>query len=174
MKIMKTKKVMIALIGAMTLMASCNKMDIKPENLFKKNAKVFQEKENHCPVVRDNEVPSEVTTAFYGTPTIDNNGNVVSYSNHNPQKVLAWFNKDNNGYCVYFIDANGVETKILYDNAGTVLKTEIESDKEDHDDKFQLFKKGRTKKDTGCECELEGHDNENEADDDHESDDDGE
>lgn len=140
---MKTKMLLIA-VGIVAISFSCKKIDFNPKNLFVKDKKVFQEKENHCPIVEERNVPAEVTTALYST-----NPNAT---------VIAWFNKDGQGYCAFFTDQNNMKVKKKYNNAGVLLSTELENEK-----KEGVETKNDRKSDKGCECELE---NDSDGDDD--------
>jgi len=141
------KKVMLILIIAGAMTTSCEKMG---------------EKDNHCPVLPESAVPAVVTHAFYGDPILDSNGMQTGYTNNNPTRILGWFNKDNTGYCVIFLDMNGAKNSNLYDNAGALTKSGlyIEDDNESDDGFFSQFKKKskRSATDTSCECEVEGDD----------------
>lgn len=141
---MKSMKIMVLTGLTFLALTSCDKL----------------QKDKHCAVLQERDVPTAVVDAFYGAEIIAADSS-VSYTNHNPQGLPTWFNKDNTGYCVAFLDANGVETMMLYDLQGNYVKTVVETD----DDKEGFFNKD---KDKGCECDVEDGDDDNDEDDDHE------
>ncbi len=120
------KKLFFIVFGLATL-SSCEKGD-----LFDK-----KDKDNPCPVVSSEMVPSAVTTSFQ-----------MKYPNNT---VDTWFNKDNVAYSAMFT-LNGKQTLSQFKNDGTFVKEEIEVDQQgEHED-------NNDDNDSGCECETEDED----------------
>ncbi len=127
MKNLKIVAVLIVLVGGVS---GCKKI--------KEKLKKDDKSEVQCPVVLKADVPAVISTKFYG--------DTISQVGYKPLLVHNWYNKDNTGFCVLFVDSSGFQSMILFDNAGVVLKHEIDNGKEDDKkDKNEV-------KETGCEC----------------------
>ena len=89
------------------------------------------ENEFPCPVVDAKVVPVIVKNAFeakYPTSTVE-----------------IWFNKDNTGYCAYFM-LNTKKTLVHFKNDGTFIKEEAQDQNGNHQNNNE---------DEGCECEVD-------------------
>ena len=92
-------------------------------------------KETQCATVSSETIPQSVRDSF-----------MKKYPGTN---ATTWFNKDNNGYYVEFIQS-AVKTLAQFSNDGTFVKEEGSTNQQgehQHNDD-----------DSGCSCELEGTD----------------
>ena len=108
------KKIIIILFAFQFIFISCEKDN---------------ENENPCPVVEAKVVPAIVKDAFvakYPTTTVE-----------------IWFNKDNTGFCAYFM-LNTKKTLVHFNNDGTFIKEEDQHDDHQNNDEEE-----------GCECEID-------------------
>lgn len=119
------KKVLFA-VSLITLLAACSK-EGKKEN------------ENHCPVVSAGAVPQVVKDSF-----------AVRYSG---MAVNTWFQKDNTGYCAYFIQPVNQRKLAEFNTSGVFLGEKIDID---HDGNFEDSTGVAGPKGTipACECEI--------------------
>ena len=119
---MSMKNLFLIAIASIVVLASCNK-DKK------------ESKENDCPVVAVNLVPKIVKDSF-----------ALRYPT---DSVRTWFNKDNMGYCAFFV-SKGVTKLAEFSTTGNFVKEEIDSDENnEHEDNVANGKK------SGCECEMD-------------------
>ena len=94
--------------------------------------------ENECPVVEASAVPATVTSAF---------------TNKYPSEtVIKWFQKDNTGYCAYFLHNVNQRKLAEFSTSGTFISEEAD---DDHDGKFEdSTGTAGIKTPNECECEV--------------------
>ncbi len=116
------KNLFLIAIVSIVVLASCNK-DKK------------ESKENDCPVVAVDIVPKIVKDSF-----------ALRYPS---ESVKTWFNKDNIGYCAFFV-STGVKKLAQFSTTGNFVKEEIDSDN-NHENEDSTENGGKA----GCECEID-------------------
>ncbi len=109
-----------------------------------------KEKKNICPIVEASSVPATIISVFS-----------EKYPN---EKVTTWFNKDNVGYCAYFISGN-IKKLAKFSNDGTFISEETEGNHEDNgidnaDDSTDNDGIDNADDDTdneheGCDCDID-------------------
>jgi hypothetical protein len=96
------------------------------------------ETENHCPVIAASAVPQAVKDSF-----------ALRYPSLH---VNAWFFKDGNNYCAYFIEPINQKKLAMFSANGIFLSEEVDLDR---DGNFEDSTSGSgPKSTTGCECEI--------------------
>lgn len=93
--------------------------------------------EKKCPVVAANLVPQMVKDSFVQRYPVDS--------------VRTWFNKDNVGYCAYFVSF-GIEKLARFSNNGNFIKEENESNENNEHEDSTVVSNGKLN--SGCECEV--------------------
>lgn len=123
-------KKMILVLSVASLFVACTKESKKDKN--------ENEKENHCPVVSASAVPASVVSAFQ--------------TKYPGISVNTWFQKDNIGYCAYFIQPPNQKKLAEFTTAGVFVSEELDTD---HDGNFEdSTGTTGTKSTTACECEI--------------------
>ncbi len=118
-------KKQLFLLAALIIFFACNK---KNETAEQKNL---------CPVVAKDAVPSVVQASFTGK--------------YPSESVIAWYNKDNIGYCAAFLKGGPTETIAQFDNSGNFISEETNLNQQGN---FQDSTGGKVE---GCECEFPEH-----------------
>lgn len=96
------------------------------------------EQDNLCPVVSKDSVPSVVQASF---------------TNKYPSDiVVAWYNKDGQGYCAAFLKGGVSETIADFDNSGHFILEETDVNQDGN------FEDSTGTKVQGCTCEFPEHD----------------
>jgi thioredoxin-related protein len=118
------KKIVLIALTASIVFIACSKDD--------KNEKA----ENTCPEVAASMVPQIVKDSF-----------AIRYP---ANTVIIWFDKDNVGYCAYFVVA-GIDKLARFSNNGSFIKEELETEQDGQNEDSTVTNGKST---MGCECEI--------------------